>query len=91
MLASAALGAADPAMVVLRTDSLEALPAEHPAFGKSAGTGGATAYVCRHHVCELPRRLACCAADPPARAQRLSLTGCPAYFGSVDSTSSWFR
>jgi hypothetical protein len=54
VLASAALGAADPAIVVLRTDSLEALPAEHPAFGKPAGTSGATAYVCRHHVCELP-------------------------------------
>ena len=53
-LASAALGAADPAIVVLRTDSLEALPAEHPAFGKSAGAGGATAYVCRRSVCGLP-------------------------------------
>jgi hypothetical protein len=53
-LASTALGAADPAIVVLRTDSLDALPTEHPAFGKPAGTGGATAYVCRHNVCELP-------------------------------------
>jgi uncharacterized protein len=54
VLASAALGAADPAIVVLRTNSLEALPAEHPAFGKSAGAGGATAYVCRRSVCGLP-------------------------------------
>jgi uncharacterized protein YyaL (SSP411 family) len=54
-LASAALGAADPAIVVLRTDSLESLPAEHPAFGKSGGAGRvATAYVCRRSVCGLP-------------------------------------
>jgi hypothetical protein len=54
MLASAALGAADPAIVVLRTNSLASLPAEHPAFGKSAGAGVATAYVCRRSICGLP-------------------------------------
>jgi hypothetical protein len=54
VLASAALGAADPAIVVLRTNSLEALPAGHPAFGKPAGAGDATAYVCRRNVCGLP-------------------------------------
>ena len=54
MLASAALGAADPAIVVLRTNSLASLPAEHPAFGKSAGAGVATAYACRRSICGLP-------------------------------------
>jgi uncharacterized protein len=53
-LATAALTAADPAVVVLRVSGLDALPAEHPAFGKSAGAVGATAYVCRRNVCGLP-------------------------------------
>jgi uncharacterized protein YyaL (SSP411 family) len=53
-LTAAALAAADPAVVVLRAPSLDALPADHPAFGKSAGTEGAAAYVCRRNVCGLP-------------------------------------
>ena len=53
-LAAAALTSADPAVVVLRVSGLDALPAEHPAFGKSAGAVGATAYVCRRNVCGLP-------------------------------------
>jgi uncharacterized protein YyaL (SSP411 family) len=52
--AAAALGAADPTVVVLRGPSPHALPADHPAFGKSAGTEGAAAYVCRRSVCGLP-------------------------------------
>ena len=53
-LAAAALGAADPAVVVMRAPSLGALPTDHPAFGKSAGPEGAAAYVCRRNVCGLP-------------------------------------
>ena len=52
-LAAVALTAADPAVVVLRAGSLDALPTGHPAFGKSAA-GRATAYVCRRNVCGLP-------------------------------------
>ena len=51
---AAALGTADPAVAVLRAASLDALPASHPAYGKSAGTEGAVAYVCRRQVCGLP-------------------------------------
>ncbi len=39
-LAAAALAAADPAVVVLRAPSPDSLPADHPAFGKSAGKRG---------------------------------------------------
>ena len=53
-LVGAALGTADPAVAVLRAGSLDALPASHPAYGKSAGTEGAVAYVCRRQVCGLP-------------------------------------
>ena len=53
-LATAALTCADPAVVVLRTPSLDGLPAGHPAFGKPAGAEGAAAYVCRRNVCGLP-------------------------------------
>jgi uncharacterized protein len=53
-LASVALAAADPAVVVLRASGLDALPADHPAFGKSAGAAGATVYVCRDNACGLP-------------------------------------
>ena len=53
-LATAALGAPDPSVVVLRTRSVDALPTGHPAFGKSAGDKGAAAYVCRRNVCGLP-------------------------------------
>jgi hypothetical protein len=53
-LTAAARGAADPAVVVLRAENPDALPAGHPAFGKSAGTEGAAAYICRRNVCGLP-------------------------------------
>src|SRR5262249_5685269 len=53
-LAVAALGAADPAIVVMRTPRADALPPEHPAFGKLAGPEGAAAYICRRSVCGLP-------------------------------------
>ncbi len=53
-LVAAALGTADPAVAMLRAASLDAVPASHPAYGKSAGTEGAVAYVCRRQVCGLP-------------------------------------
>jgi hypothetical protein len=53
-LTAAALAAPDPAVVVLRAPGTDALPAAHPAFGKSAGSDGAAAYVCRRSVCGLP-------------------------------------
>jgi uncharacterized protein len=65
-LAVAALDAADPAVVLLRAPNLEALPSGHPAFGKSAGSKGAAAYVCRRMVCGLPL------ADPAALTEALS-------------------
>jgi uncharacterized protein YyaL (SSP411 family) len=53
-LTGAALASPDPAVVVLRADRPDALPAGHPASGKSAGPEGATAFVCRRNVCGLP-------------------------------------
>ena len=53
-LVGAALDIADPAVAVLRIAGTAALPASHPAYGKSAGTEGAVAYVCRRQVCGLP-------------------------------------
>ncbi|HME21752.1 MAG TPA: thioredoxin domain-containing protein [Acetobacteraceae bacterium] len=53
-LAATALASADPTVVVLRAPMPDSLPAGHPAFGKSAGSNGAAAYVCRHMVCGLP-------------------------------------
>jgi uncharacterized protein YyaL (SSP411 family) len=53
-LATVALSAADPAVVVLRAAEPGALPARHPAFGKSAGDASAVAFVCRRNVCGLP-------------------------------------
>jgi hypothetical protein len=53
-LAAAALAAPDPAVVVLRVPSSDALPPGHPAFGKSAPADGTVAYVCRRSVCGLP-------------------------------------
>lgn len=50
-LARAALGAADPAVVVVRVRDWQALPSGHPAYGK---TSGPAAYVCRRNVCGLP-------------------------------------
>jgi len=51
-LAQIALGQADPAILVLRVTSSEALPSSHPAFGKPADHQAA--YVCRAGVCSLP-------------------------------------
>ncbi len=53
-LLAAALAAPDPAVVVLRAASADALPSSHPAYGKPAGDAGAAAYVCRRNVCGLP-------------------------------------
>ncbi len=64
-LAAAALAAADPAVVVLRAPAPEALPTEHPAYGKTAGESGAAAYLCRHSICGLP------VSDPAALARTL--------------------
>jgi uncharacterized protein YyaL (SSP411 family) len=64
-LVHAALTAPDPAVVVLRTDGTGELPPDHPAFGKTAEPGQATAFVCRRSVCSLP------IADPAALSQAL--------------------
>ena len=64
-LLAAALSAPDPAVVVLRAADTGALPPDHPAFGKTAGSHGAVAYVCRRNVCGLP------ITDPSALSQAL--------------------
>jgi uncharacterized protein YyaL (SSP411 family) len=64
-LLQAALSAPDPAVVVLRAGDTNALPQDHPAFGKTAGPLGAAAYVCRRNVCGLPIE------DPTALAAAL--------------------
>jgi hypothetical protein len=64
-LLTAALGAPDPAVVLLRAADPTMLPPDHPAFGKTAGPDGAVAYVCRRNVCGLP------IADPLALSQAL--------------------
>ncbi|MBV9813451.1 MAG: thioredoxin domain-containing protein, partial [Acetobacteraceae bacterium] len=53
-LLSAALAAPDPALAVLRANDGAALPALHPAHGKTALNGRPTAYVCRGGTCGLP-------------------------------------
>ncbi len=53
-LLAAALGAPDPAVLVLRATDTAALPEGHPAFGKGAEPGRAAAFVCRRNVCDLP-------------------------------------
>jgi uncharacterized protein YyaL (SSP411 family) len=68
-LAAAALAAPDPGVVVLRASSPDSLPADHPAFGKSAGSEGAAAYVCRRNVCGMPM------TDGEALAGALSARG----------------
>jgi len=60
-LATVALASPDPTVVVLRAGGPNALPANHPAFGKSGG-----AYVCRRNVCGLPL------VDPDALKQALT-------------------
>jgi uncharacterized protein YyaL (SSP411 family) len=70
-LVQAALGAPDPAVVVLQVSDTAALPPDHPAFGKpahpqeTASRHEAVAYVCRRSVCGLP------IADPAALSQAL--------------------
>jgi uncharacterized protein YyaL (SSP411 family) len=53
-LLQAALGAPDPAVVVVRVTGTDALVSDHPAYGKTAGVHDAVAYVCRRNVCGLP-------------------------------------
>jgi uncharacterized protein len=53
-LLAAALAAPDPAVAVLRAPAPDALPSDHPAFGKTAGAAGSAAYLCRGGVCGLP-------------------------------------
>ncbi|HEY1410935.1 MAG TPA: thioredoxin domain-containing protein, partial [Rhodopila sp.] len=55
-LIDAGLRTPDPAAVVLRATDMSALPAAHPAYGKTSGADDATAYVCRRQVCGLPIR-----------------------------------
>ncbi|HUB46837.1 MAG TPA: thioredoxin domain-containing protein, partial [Acetobacteraceae bacterium] len=66
-LAKAALSSPDPAVVVLRTDSPDGLPPQHPAYGKTAAPSGAAAYICRRQVCGLPVN------EPAALAETLTL------------------
>jgi uncharacterized protein YyaL (SSP411 family) len=53
-LAAVALGAPDPAVMVLRAADTAELPVAHPAFGKAAGPDDAAVFVCRRSVCSLP-------------------------------------
>ena len=53
-LALAALRAAPPARVLMRVRDGAALPADHPATGKTAIDGKPTAYVCVGQTCSLP-------------------------------------
>ncbi|HEY5301757.1 MAG TPA: thioredoxin domain-containing protein, partial [Acetobacteraceae bacterium] len=53
-LLAAALAGPDPAVTVLRAPATDALPTEHPAYGKTAGQAGAAAYPCSRGVCGLP-------------------------------------
>ena len=63
VLLTTALSAPDPAVVVLRAPTPDALPADHPAHGK--GGGIPAAYLCRRSVCGLP------VADPAVLAAML--------------------
>ena len=65
-LTAAALAAPDPGVAVLRAPDAAALPAGHPAAGKTEGAAGAAAYLCRRGVCGLP------IADPSALAAALA-------------------
>ncbi len=64
-LAGTALASPDPAVTVLRAPAPEALPADHPAHGKTAGPAGADASLCRRNVCGLP------VSDPAELARAL--------------------
>jgi uncharacterized protein YyaL (SSP411 family) len=64
-LGQSALRAPDPAVVVLRAVDADALPAGHPAYGKTAPLREARAFICRRAVCGLP------IADAAALSQAL--------------------
>jgi len=64
-LLRAALGAADPAVVVLQAAPSRVLPPGHPAHGKTGAEPAA--YVCRGNVCGLP------VSDPAALAALLAV------------------
>jgi uncharacterized protein len=68
-LLATALAGPDPAVVVQNAPDASALPAAHPAHGKSAGLGGAAAYICRRNVCGLP------VTEPAALAGALRARG----------------
>jgi uncharacterized protein YyaL (SSP411 family) len=53
-LVKAALNSPDPAVAVICAGGSGAVPTGHPAFGKTAGTHQAAAYVCRRNACGLP-------------------------------------
>jgi uncharacterized protein YyaL (SSP411 family) len=44
----------DPRIVLFETESIEGLPAMHPAASRSSIDGAVTAWVCRDHACGLP-------------------------------------
>ncbi len=64
-LIAAALGAPDPAVMVLRAPNAQSLPPTHPAFGKAEIAGQPAAYLCRGNVCGLP------VTDPAMLANQL--------------------
>ena len=68
-LLAAALGAPDPAVVVLRAPRHGGAATGHPAFGKPPAADGAAAYVCRRSVCGLP------VTDPDTLRARLASRG----------------
>ena len=53
-LIDAALAVSAPTLILSVIDDPQALPAAHPAAGKTAVNGHATAYVCRGPVCQPP-------------------------------------
>ena len=53
-LRSAVLGVSEPNRILLQLAPETELPADHPAFGKSAPASGAAAFVCRGTTCSLP-------------------------------------
>jgi uncharacterized protein len=68
-LVQSALRSPDPAVVVLRAVDADALPAGHPAYGKTAPPREARAFICRRAVCGLP------IADSMALSQALRTRG----------------
>jgi uncharacterized protein YyaL (SSP411 family) len=53
-LVSAVMGRSIPSGMVMLVDPREALPADHPAFGKTMEGGVPTAYVCYRMTCAQP-------------------------------------